>query len=314
MSAERQMKKIDLETLDQADRKVSLSKLKKIVVGAVVVLVVCIGGYAAYYLITGEVLASRFTVTKMNCPACVMTVQEVTGKLPGVVGSDVSLSGQAVTVRYRSKQTNPEQIKGAIAHAGYPTQLDGVYDQSGKGVDDAVVLLVNGRPIFRKDMKIAQDLESAGGKEGDAAAAFFSLVGREILLQAADAKIVAVQPYEVEQAVELLAKGQNLSIEELAKQATKRFGSVEKFDQMVAQKIAIRKLLDEHILQGIQDPKEKERKTLEWVGAIFKDADVKLVDPDFKEKLHASDGPDEWKTFWPRMIGRKTDLKGVLIQ
>ena len=83
MSSERQIKKIDLETLDREDRKVSLGKLRKGIIGLVLLVVVAGGVYGAYRLVAGEVVASRFAVNKMVCPACVITVTEVTEKLPG---------------------------------------------------------------------------------------------------------------------------------------------------------------------------------------------------------------------------------------
>ncbi|MBI5250079.1 MAG: hypothetical protein HY912_11355, partial [Desulfomonile tiedjei] len=62
MSSEKQMKKIDLNTLDQADRKVSVSKLKKAALAVVILLFLSGGGYAAFRLVSGDVIASRFTV------------------------------------------------------------------------------------------------------------------------------------------------------------------------------------------------------------------------------------------------------------
>jgi copper chaperone CopZ len=312
MTDKRQMKKIDMETLEKAEHKVSVGKLKKAVTAAVAVLIVAAGGYGAYWLITGEVVASRLTVNNMNCPACVVTVQEVTGKIPGVIRTDVSLAAQDVTVEFRSKQTNPELIKGAIVKAGYPASVDATFKPGGAGVDDLVVALVNGRPLFRKDLEEGLTLMKEGKAE-DAASRYFSSVGTEILLQAADKETVVVQPYEVEEEVQSLGKKLGLSKEELGQKVSKEYGSVEKFNQMVARRLGIRKLLDDRILQGVQDSKERERKTLEWVGSVFKDADVKLLDPQLKEKVHAAAGQDDWKIFWPRMIGRKTELKSILI-
>lgn len=312
MADQRRMKKIDMETLEQAERKISVGKLNKALTAMVVVLVVAAGGYGAYWLITGEVMASRFTVNKMNCPACVLTVQEVTGKIPGVIRADVSLAAQDVTVEFRSKRTDPEQIKGAIVRAGYPAKVDVTFKPGGPGMDDVVVALVNGRPVFGKDLQVSLTMEKADQEE-EAASRFFSMVGREILLQAADKQTVVVQPYEVEQEVESLRQKLGLSHDEFGQRAAKEYGSLEKTHQMVARRMALRKLLEEHVLQGVQDPKERERKTLEWVGSVFKDADVKVLDPQFKEKIRAAAGQDDWKTFWPRMIGRKTELKGILI-
>jgi copper chaperone CopZ len=250
----------------------------------------------------------------MNCPACVITVKEVTSKIPGVVESDVSLAAQDVTVRFRDKQTNPEQIGDAIARAGYPVRLDGLFKLSGQGVNETVVAVVNGKPVFQKELKIPLYADKSDAKEPDDASAFFSAVGKEILLQAADSKTIVVQPSEVENEVEAVFKEKRLSPEEFMKQAFAKFGSKEKYFQVVGQRLGIRKLLDEHVLQGVQDPQEKTRKTLEWVGTLFKDADVKIIDPSFKEKVHAAAGQDDWKTFWPRMISGTTELKSVLIQ
>jgi hypothetical protein len=71
--------------------------------------------------------------------------------------------------------------------------------------------------------------------------------------------------------------------------------------------------LDEHVVRH-SGPQERTRKTMEWAGTIFKDSDVKILDPGFKEKIHAAAGQDDWKTFWPRMIASGTELKSLLVQ
>jgi copper chaperone CopZ len=314
MSVDKQIKKIDLETLNQADRKVSLGKFRKVGLALVVLLFLAGGVYGAYRLVAGEVVASRFTVNMMNCPACVITVKEVTGKLPGVVGTDVSLAAQDVIVKFREKQTNPDQIKEAIAHAGYPIKLDGMFKPDGSGINEVVVATVNGKAVFQKDIKVPLDVDNIGQKGPDQASAFFSVVGKEILLQAADSKTIVVQPFEVQTEVETIIKNKGISPEEFLTQVTAAFGSKEKYLQVVGQRLGIRKLLDEHVVSGIQDPQERARKTMEWAGTIFKDSDVKIIDPGFKEKIHAASGQDDWKTFWPRMIASGTELKSLLVQ
>ena len=314
MSVEKQIKKIDLDTLNQADRKVSLGKFRRVGLALVVLLFLAGGVYGAYRLVAGEVVASRFTVNMMNCPACVITVKEVTGKLPGVVETDVSLAAQDVIVKFRDKQTNPDQIKDAIAHAGYPIKLDGLFKPGGAGINEVVVATVNGKAVFQKDIKVPLDVDNFGQKGPDQASAFFSVVGKEILLQAADSKTVVVQPFEVQTEVETIIKNKGISPEEFLTQVTAAFGSKEKYLQVVGQRLGIRKLLDEHVVSGIQDPQERARKTMEWVGTVFKDSDVKILDPGFKEKIHAAAGQDDWKTFWPRMIASGTELKSLLVQ
>jgi copper chaperone CopZ len=313
MSSERQIKKIDLETLDREDRKVSLGKLRKGIIGLVLLVVVAGGVYGAYRLVAGEVVASRFAVNKMVCPACVITVTEVTEKLPGVVKTDVSLAGQDVTVKFRNNRTNPDEIKGAIVKAGYPTILDGTFKPSAGGIDDPLVAKVNGKPIFSKDMKTPLVIDDPKVKT-DQASAFFSVVGKEILLQAADSKTVVVQPNEIDEEIAIIAKKQGISPEELQQQNLSRFGSREKFLQIMAQRLALRKLLDEHVVQGVQNSEERKRKTLEWAGALFKDSDVEIVDPAIKQQVRSIAGQEDWKTFWPRMVSGETELKNLLFQ
>jgi copper chaperone CopZ len=302
------MKQINLETLEKAESKVSVGRMKKAVITVAVVIALSGGGYGAYRLVAGEVVASRYAVPAMYCPACVITVQEITGKIPGVIGADVSLAGQSVTVKYRSRRTSAEAIKAAIARKGYPISIDGKFKPGGEAIDEAVVAIINGKPLLERDLKIA----SAAGADKDPAAGFYSAVGAEILLQAADSRTVVVQPSEIDEVVEAEIKRRGVSKEKLTGEAVKTYGSVEKYRQTIARRLSIRKLLNDYVLDGVKDPGEKERKTLEWVGGLFKTSDVKIPDRALLDKLQASAGTGDWKTFWPMMIGRKTELKDVL--
>lgn len=314
MSDTRRVKEISLESLDSADRKIGLAKFRKAVGLAVVLLLIAGGGYAAFRVVSGETVASRFTVNKMNCPACVVTVKEVTGKLPGVVGADISLAAQDVIVKFRNNSTNPEQIKQAIEKAGYPVRLDGTFKESGAGIDEAVVAEVNGRPIFGKDLKISLNVADPADKDRKPADALFSTVGKSILLQEADRKVIVVQPSEIEKEVADIAQKIGASPDEFMAAMAARFGSKEKYFQVVGQRLGIRKLIEEYVVNGVQDPQDRKRKTLEWVGSIFKDSDISVLDPSFKQTMVAAAGKEDWKTFWPRMIAGDSELKTLLVQ
>jgi copper chaperone CopZ len=308
------MKKITMDTLEQAERKVSIGKLKKGIAALVMLFVLAGGVYGAYRMVTGDVVASRYVVDKMNCPACVVTVQEVTAKLPGVVGADVSLAAKDVMVRFRNKQTSAEEIQSAIAGAGYPIKLDGMINPDGTGISEAVVATVNGKPVFEKDLKIPFEVTKHEVKAGNPAPVLFSVVGKEILLQAADKETVVVQPFEIEEEVDKIFKSRGVTKEEFFAWIKTNYGSQEKYNQIVGQRLGIRRLLDDYILDGIKDPAAKKQKTMEWIGKLFRDSDVKIIDEKYKERLHASVGQGEWNTFWPLMIGSDTDLKSLLIQ
>jgi copper chaperone CopZ len=314
MSTERQMKKIDMDTLQNAEKKVSLSKLRRLAVSAAIVLVIAGGGYAAYQMLAGEEVLSRFTVNNMNCPACVITVTEVTTKLPGVENASVSLAAQDVTVKFRDKKISPEDIKQAIAKAGYPTRLDGIFAGDGKSVNDPVVATVNGKPIFAHDMNIPLTVDGSPAARPDVTSSFFSVIGKEILLKEADSHTVVVQPYEVEAYVQEIFQKHAVAREEFAEWMNKNYGSPEKYYQVVGQRIGIKKLLDDNFAAGSLDPQERNEKTLKWAGDLFKKADVRILDQGFKEKLHAGSGQADWPVFWPRMIGAQTELKSIMFE
>ena len=314
MSEKREMKKIDLNTLGSAQKKISASKVNRVFTALILLVVVAGGAYGAYRLISGDVEGTRFTVTKMVCPACIITVKEAVDKVPGVVGTDVSLAGQEAVVKFMSKRTSPERIKEAIAGAGYPCKVDGVFKSGSAGAEDQVIATVNGRPVFKADLAASINPGPEKAKDADMAAEFFSAAGKEILLQAANAKTVVVQPQEVDNETEALRKALNLSRDEFLAKIVKDYGSLEQFYKVVAQRIGLRKLFDEYVLEGVKDPGERQRKTMEWLGETLKAADVKVLSGELKEKLRTAAGHDKWNTFWPRMIPKDTELKRVVMR
>lgn len=314
MSEDKQMKKIALDTLEETSRKSSAQAVKKVLSALVVVAVAAAGVYGTYRMLSGEVLASRFVVNKMVCPACVFTVKELTGKIPGVVETNVNLAAQDVTVKFRNKQTNPDQIRQAIAMAGYPIRLEGLFSPEDASGDKDVIAIVNGRPIFRRDLQLGLYMEGEKARDGDSQTAFFSVVGKEILLQDANSKMVIVQPYEVEEVIKAYMKEKGLTPDQFNEKVVKAYGSQEKLNQVLAHRIGIRKLFDEHVLADVKDAKEKERKALQRIGTLFKEADVKVLDPKVKQEVLPAGGPQDWKTLWPTLISKETELKTAVMK
>lgn len=314
MSEKREIKQINMETLETAERKISAVKIKKGITALALLLVLAGGGYAAFRVVAGDVVASRFTVDKMTCPACAVTVTEVTSKLPGVIGTKVSLAGKEVTVQFREKQTTSDEIRNAITTAGYPARLDGMIAGDGGGIGEGVAATVNGKPIFKKELALQFDVNQPPDKTPDEAAAFFTAVGKEILLQAADKETVVVQPFEIEQEIDRIAKSKRMSKDDLLAQMKTLYGSPEKYSQIVGQRLGIRHYLEDYVLDGVKDPGEKNRKTMALMGKLFSESNVEIVDSKLKERLYASAEQQDWKTFWPRIVGVDTALKSLLIQ
>jgi copper chaperone CopZ len=308
------MKEIKLDTLEAGSRRSSMNMVKKSLAALVAVLVLCGGGYAAYQLVTGDVAASRLVVAKMNCPACVITVKEVTGKIPGVIESDISLAAQEVQVKYREKQTNPDRIKEALNQAGYPTAVDGVFSPELEGSGGKVVAGVNGRPVFAKDLKLPLELKPEKSDDENFASSLFNVIGARIVLGDADSKVVVVQPADVVDEVSRLQKQWGLSDEEMDAVVTKSYGSPMKFYQLTAQVIGMRMLVNDHVAYGVDDPKEREEKTLRWLASLFDQAQVTIVSEDIKRRLEEASGHSDWKKLWPLMISKDTELKRVLVR
>lgn len=314
MSEERQIKKITLDTLQDKEKQVTAAKLKKIVMGFVVIAVAAVGGYFLYGMLSGDLVASRFSVNNMTCPACVITIKEATEKAPGVVGTDISLAGREITVKFYEKKTSPEQIEKVIEKAGYPVKLDGLFKPALVGKNDLVVASVNGRPVLMADLKTGMDVDMNTSKSPEFLSTFFSTIGKEILLQAADKNMVVVQPQEVITEIQNIMERQPMAEEQFKEKAKEHFGSLEKFTQVVGQRLGIRKLLEDKIPENIQDPVQKKQKAIELIGSLFKDSDVIIFDRGVREKIHTVAGQDDWKVFWPRMIASDSELNRLVAQ
>jgi Cu+-exporting ATPase len=59
-------------------------------------------------------------VTGMTCASCVAHVEKAATKLQGVSRAEVNLARGRAVVHFDGHRTTPEQIAGAITHAGYP--------------------------------------------------------------------------------------------------------------------------------------------------------------------------------------------------
>lgn len=313
MSANSKMKQISLEKLEDSSSKVTSAKIKRIGILGVTVFMAAIGGYLIYGLLSGSTIASRFTVNSMNCPACVITVREVTTKMPGVVETDVSLASQSVTVKFQEKRATADNIGQAIANVGYQVKYDGTYKPDLPDNRSFVIAGVNNRPMFKSDLQLPLAVDPEEVRKRDVSESFFSNVGKELILQAADKAIIVAQPQEVEDEIKNILERQTLKEEEFLEWIKKNFVSIEKFKQIIAQRLAVQKFLDETGISEIEDNEVRKNKTLEMLGNLFKDADVRIYDGEIREKIHAKVGQDDWKTFWPRMLSVDTELKSLVL-
>lgn len=313
MPEKNNIKEIKMETLDRSRRNSAAGNAKKIIFVIVLLLITAGAGTLTYKAVTGPVVAARFTVSKMNCPACITTVKETTGKIPGVTNTDISLAAQEVFVSFKQKQTRPDEIGQAISRAGYPALFDGIFNPKTKDTKNPVVAIVNGKPLFRSDLDQPPGFRAFTGKSPDTGEMFFNSVGKKILLQASDNQNVVVQPSEIELDIKQFRIKNGMPQEALELMAEKYYGSMAKLNQAIAQKIAITKMLQESVPSGIKNQEERKRQILSRTGTIFNQSDVEIYDPDIGLDLNSDTGNSGWQTFWPRMIGRETGLVAMLL-
>ncbi|PDV96402.1 heavy metal translocating P-type ATPase [Candidatus Chloroploca asiatica] len=63
-------------------------------------------------------------VTGMTCASCVMRVEKVVKKLPGVASASVNLATEQASIRFDPAQLAPQQIQAAVEQAGYGIVTD----------------------------------------------------------------------------------------------------------------------------------------------------------------------------------------------
>lgn len=313
MSSNTKMKKITLEKLEDSSSKVKSAKMKRLAIFGAMFLVLGIAGYVAYGVISGQTLASRFTVNDMNCPACVITVKEVTAKMPGIVETDVSLASQSVIVKFQEKRASAENIGQAIAHVGYKVKFDGSYKPDLSQDQNVVIAGINGKPLFVSDIKAPLAVVPQEVRKREVTESFYSNVGKELILQAADKAVIVAQPSDVDDEIKTILETQSMQEAQFTQWINENYGSMEKFRQVIAQRLAIQKLLEDAAITDIQDTEIRKAKIIEMLSDLFKNADVRVYDTKLKEQIHAKVGHDDWKTFWPRMLNADSELKTLLI-
>ena len=216
-------------------------------------------------------------------------------------------------VKFQEKRASAENIAQAIAHVGYKVKFDETYKPELSEDKRVVIAGINGKPLFNSDINLPLGVDPQAKKSGDVSESFFSNVGKELILQAADKSIIVAQPSEVDDEIRTIFETQAIQEEQFNKWINDNFGSLEKFRQVVAQRLAIQKLLEDSAITDIQDPELKKTKILEMLGDLFKNADVKIYDAKIKEQIHARVGHDDWKTFWPRMLNADSELRTLLM-
>ncbi len=311
MSKKRKIKKIELETLEDTEKKAWKRKSKTIVSIFIILISISAISWGGYKIFENETLESKFVINNMTCGGCIGKVKRAC-TIPGVIETEVNLFTQTAVIKFKEKQTNPETIKAAIQKAGFPSILEGTVNNENKGVDEPVLASVNGQPIFRKDMEIS--LWSENGKtRQEKTEVFFDLIAGHVFLEAAVTERLFTHPFHVLQEAEKLRKQQKLTRDQFQENRASEYGSFEKYLQIAGCRTSALKVAD-RILMNIKDTNEKKAVLSKWLAERFQSLDVKIHDDNLKESLLASTGETSWGKIWPQIISRKTEIQNALIQ
>ncbi|MFW5792290.1 MAG: heavy-metal-associated domain-containing protein [Desulfohalobiaceae bacterium] len=296
-------KKVTLETLDHSNQKKTSRLMRTLVVTLGILVLLGSGSYAAFKVLSGEVLTSRFTVVRMDCPACGSQIEKLLQETEGVVSVQVNYAAQTVIVDHHSKKVGPETLKQVIESARFGVLHEGTASST-KGVEGhALAALVNGKPLFEGEMvSLLPEFDGAGDET--ASELFFDSVAREILLQSAGSQGLIVNGRDLSQGLGRVVNETGKPMQELLAAGTSRLGSSAKYQQVLLQRLALQK----YKTGSLSGNGEAEA----WVAEQLRSANVEIGNPDLKRRLSADLGTADWDHLWPLMLSRNTQLRQVL--
>ncbi len=67
--------------------------------------------------------SATFTIEKMTCAVCPLTVRKAMERVDGVLDAEVNFDSKTATVKYDDERTTPEEIARASTEVGYPASL-----------------------------------------------------------------------------------------------------------------------------------------------------------------------------------------------
>lgn len=300
--SKKSMKHVDLETLNQSNKKNAGRLLRRLAIALGLIAIFGTAGFTAYTATAGQEYTARYSVVRMDCPACASRIERALSQTPGVVASEVFMPAQTVYVTFHSKKTDPETLAKTIEALRFQVVYEGRVDRSGDAPDKPVALLVNGRPVFRHEVNgLYPEL---GGQNGPSAQNVFTAAASEALLQAMSGQGLLVNAMDLRQGVQQASTEFGKPMQQLIDESVQRCGSIVRYQQIFLQRIALRKYVG-------ADPAAR-GKTQAWLADQLKQAKVEVTDPELKKTLVAEAGSADWNHIWPDMLAKDSDLRRVL--
>jgi copper chaperone CopZ len=263
------------------------------------------GGYG---LLTTRLLAdtslamTELKVQNMTCGSCVATITEALESVDGIESIDVSVTTGRSKVVFNPDQIGAAKIAEMVTAVGFPAEVDQLLsaDQYQALQSEETRLSVNyvarigEKLIDRQDFEkeIARQLLASGVEDLPESRvrmigqSWQALLQRTLLIQAAEENQVVVQNGEVDLRIEELQK----STLNLDKYVQSRYGSEDQFFQQLKEDMIINRNIEDHVLDQIKDPRQRQQHYSQWFQALIDNAAIVIYDEQLSQSASASGG------------------------
>ncbi len=269
----------------------------------VIVMVILTTALAALITLNGKDAASEafaeFTVANMTCSSCVQNIQTSLRDVPGVSTVEVSVTTGRSRVSFDPTQTDETIIADKITASGYPARVNYVLSvQENRALQEEenrlagkFVARIGTRLIAREDFQAAVEMQrrrsgSQGGEQNLMRSTWERLLQKEVLLVAAEKNCIVVQDGEIQAEM----KRMRAAMPGFNDMIAQRYGSIESFADAVKTDMTIRRLIEEAVLTGEENPATRNLKLQTWYAEQAAATEIRILDPQLKAAMSQGGG------------------------
>ncbi len=242
----------------------------------------------------------EYQIGKMTCGSCVGNIETALAPLDGVGTVNVNLTRNIGRVTFDPAKIDSQAIAEAIATAGYPAKVRlelspeeylALRNEEAQ-LGQKYIARIGGRLIARDDFDLLVQQQTgneplAPSQQSEVLQKVWQeLLQRELLLTAAEANNIIIQNGEVDLRLNELTQ-RHQGFEQVM---TDRYGSIERFKELLREDMIISQNLDQNVFAGSKDPQTQQSQFQDWYGTLEKSADIAIFDPRLKDLKQGGSG------------------------
>lgn len=243
---------------------------------------------------------TELNIDKMSCGSCVANITTALQQLDGVASVEINVTSGRGKVAYDADKVAAPRIASVVTEAGYPArvtqqltaeQYSALQNESAK-LAEIYVAKIGDRLLSRSEFNalVAQRLNSAEQQGRPQLPSqvvqqtWENLKQRYMLLGEAEKNGVVVQDGEVELRIKQLRDKQPNFDREIAL----TYGSADDFARQLKEDMIINRNIEEHVLAGIKDPRQRQQRYNGWYRELITASPVVIYDDALKQTLGSS--------------------------